>query len=83
MDLYERMAEAASEAITKLELKNVEYESQYHHPDSERIEVHFRERTSYFGVQILLGGHSEHLAQTNVEVLTDQIVAKLSERYAE
>jgi hypothetical protein len=82
MDLDQRIAEAARSAITELGLSNVEYDAQYHHQDSERVEVHFREGTSYFGTQILIGGHPENPAKTDVETLTDQIVTKLRERDA-
>ena len=80
MDLEERIRQAARAAIIEVGIDGVEYDTLYRHPDSDRVEVHFREGTRYFGVQILLGAHPEHSANTSVEVLTDQISTALRNR---
>jgi hypothetical protein len=79
MDLDERIGEAANEAVTRLALNGVEYESQYIHQDSERVTVHFVKGTFRFEVTIILGDHPVLFAQTSVEALTDQIADALRE----
>jgi hypothetical protein len=85
MDLDQRIAEAARQAISELELSAVEYDSLYLHQDSERVTVHFREGQSYFSIEIIPGNHPdpELSPQTGVEVLTDQIAIELRKRYPE
>ena len=80
MDLDKRIVEAAKNAITRLGLADVEYDGQFIHNDSDRVTVHFRNGTSYFSVEIILGDHPILFAQTSVEVLTDQIADALRKR---
>ena len=80
MDLHDRIAEAAKDAIVRLNLSNIEYDSLYPHQDSELVTVHFFEGTSPFSVEIVLGDHPELFAQTSVEALTDQIAVELRKR---
>lgn len=78
--LEDRVEEAAKIAATGFE--GIEYDGLYRHLDTERVDIHFRQGSHYFGVQILTGGHPEYPARTNVEVLTDQITRELLKRQA-
>ncbi len=80
MSLDDRIREAANLAISQMGLEGVQYDVLYRHQDTERVEVHFRQGSNYFGIQILTGGHPDHPAETSVKVLTEQIITELRKR---